>query len=172
MTHPDNVTPIRRARPAPGPAFQGTLALELQPYVEPPTTRPVPRPRAGADAVEIAPSDRSNLEQWAHKYARVVVEVISGDRPASQLLRWTRPRIYADLVRRAQLVARAGGHTPGQGRRRTAIRPVVRSVRLCFVTDEAAEAAIHVRYGNRSRAIAARFELVEGRWQCAALDFS
>jgi hypothetical protein len=34
------------------------------------------------------------------------------------------------------------------------------------------EAGVHVRYGERSRALAARFERIEQRWICTALDFS
>jgi hypothetical protein len=40
------------------------------------------------------------------------------------------------------------------------------------VRDDALEACVHVRYGRRSRAVAARFELVRGRWQCVALEFA
>ena len=34
-----------------------------------------------------------------------------------------------------------------------------------------AEISIHVRHGARSRAIAARLDLVEDRWRCSALQF-
>jgi rhodanese-related sulfurtransferase len=37
-------------------------------------------------------------------------------------------------------------------------------------TPEVAEVSVHVRYGQRSRAIAARLELAGGRWQCTALQ--
>jgi len=36
---------------------------------------------------------------------------------------------------------------------------------------DAAELSIHVRHGQRSRAIAARIERIEGRWRCSVLDF-
>jgi hypothetical protein len=41
-----------------------------------------------------------------------------------------------------------------------------------MVRVDAAEACAHVRYGRRSRALAARFEVVRGRWQCVTLQFS
>ena len=40
-----------------------------------------------------------------------------------------------------------------------------------MVRDDAVEASAHVRYGRRSRAVAARFEVVRDRWQCVALTF-
>jgi hypothetical protein len=47
----------------------------------------------------------------------------------------------------------------------------VRSVHLFCPSPEAAEISVHVRHGERSRAIAARIELVSGRWCCTALQF-
>jgi hypothetical protein len=38
-------------------------------------------------------------------------------------------------------------------------------------SPEAAELSVHVRHGERSRAIAARIELREGRWCCTVLEF-
>ena len=38
-------------------------------------------------------------------------------------------------------------------------------------SPEAAEISVHVRHGERSRAIAARIEHVGGRWCCTALQF-
>ncbi|UUZ61732.1 Rv3235 family protein [Nocardioides sp. B-3] len=95
-----------------------------------------------------------------------------GDRPAAQLLRHCSPEVYGELTRRARLVAKAAGTTPALGRGRGAIRPVLRSTRTSPVRDDALEAAAHVRYGARSRAPAARFEVVDGRWQCPALEWA
>jgi hypothetical protein len=41
-----------------------------------------------------------------------------------------------------------------------------------FVAATTCEAAAVVRYGARHRAIAARFELIEGRMQCTALEWA
>ena len=48
----------------------------------------------------------------------------------------------------------------------------MQGVRSCFVTDTHVEVSIHVRHGERSRAIAARFELAGERWLCSALEFA
>ena len=166
-------TMLTRLDPVPMASVQGTLALDLAPRYEPP---PVPGRcpgSPGGDVVAIDTGRRVRVEQWAHRYAQAAVEIVAGDRPVSQLVRWTAPRVYADLARRAQLVARAGGHQPGLGRPPgQQVRPQVQGVRSCFVTVSQVEVSIHVRHGERSRAVAARFELVEARWVCTALEFA
>ena len=155
----EKVVPIRV--PVPVAATQGTLALDLQPRHDPPPGAVVAfgsRPRGGAD-------------EWARRFAQAVVEIVGGDRPVSQLLRWTDRDIYADLHRRALLVARAGGHMPGQARVQPT-RPRVLSVHTSYVDDDVIEASAHVKYGERSRALASRFELRDGRWLCTALEFA
>ncbi len=154
---------------------QGTLALDITPRLEPPTANAdetaVPPP--GGDVVGIEIVARKQLEGWARRYAQAVVEIVNGDRPASQLVRWTAPRVHEELTRRAQIVARAGVHQAGQGRgRRPVVRPAVRGVRSCFVAPSVAEVSVHVRYGERSRAVAARFERRDQKWICTALEFA
>lgn len=164
------VTTLER-RPAPIASVQGTLALDLQPRREPPRVRPA-RPGAGADVLPIETGLRKQLETWSCRFAQAAVEIVGGDRPASQLVRWTAPDVYDDLNRRAQLVARAGGHTPGHARVQP-VRPKVVGVRTCFVAAGVVEAGLHIRYGQRSRALAARFERQpDDRWLCTALEFA
>jgi len=151
-------------------SVQGTLALQLTPLTEPPTERPE-RSGTGADVIEIGRSRRRELELWATRFTQAAVEIVGGDRPAHQLVRWATPVVFADLKRRAELVARSGGHRPGEARVQP-VHPKVVGVHTCFVSDDVAEASLHVRYGPRSRAVAARFERHEGRWMCTALDFS
>lgn len=160
--------------PAPVPlaAIQGTLALDLQPSLDPPEVS-CPGGMPGTDVVDVPLPVRRDLERWSRTFAQAAVEIVGGDRPVSQLLRWATPHVHADLHRRAQLVARAGQHEPGLGRRgRPANRPQVVSVHPSFVTDRVAEVSIRVRTGARCRALAARFEIVAGRWQCTALEFA
>jgi len=147
-----------RRGPAGGVTVQGTLALELE-------------PRCEAPAVPTDLRLRREVDAWAHRFAQAAVEIVGGDRPASQLVRWTSRDVHADLERRAQLVARAGGHRPGTGRVQP-VRPRVLSVHPCFVDAGLVECSIHVRYGERSRALAARFERRTGRWLCTALEWA
>jgi hypothetical protein len=148
--------PGRRPAPPAGPSVQGTLALDFGPEVH--TSR--------APDLRLLPGDRAELETFAHRFASVVVEVMGGDRGPSQLLRWTSEEVYADLQRRAALLQRT---TPGDRRVRR-LRSQVRSVHLFYPSARAAELSVHVRQGPRSRALAARLELVDGRWRCTALE--
>jgi Family of unknown function (DUF6459) len=172
--HAENVVPLRA--PVPVASVQGTLALDLEPRHDPPERpqdprRPGQAGRGHADVIAIDHSARTHLEQWAHRYAQAAVEIVGGDRPVSQLLRWSSRQVYEDLDRRAQLVARAGRHRPGQGRVQP-VRPKVLGVHTCFVSREVVEVSAHVRYGERSRALAARFEVTGQRWCCTALEFA
>ncbi len=119
----------------------------------------------------VDPRLRHTIEEWTHRFVQAAVEIVGGDRPASQLLRWTSSEVYADLHRRALLVARAGGHQPGLARVQQ-VRPRVRSVRTCFLDDEVVECGVRVDHGTRGRAVAARFERIDQRWVCTALEFA
>jgi hypothetical protein len=153
-------------------SVQGTLALDLSPLHAPPELPdPTTSARPVADVVSIEPHQRGRLEQWVHRYVQAAVEIVGGDRPASQLLRWTSGAVYADLHRRALLVARAGGHQPGV-RRVQPVRPHVESVHTSFVSATVAEASARIRYGARSRALALRFEKRRDRWVCSAMEFA
>lgn len=160
---------------------QGALALDVlsRPTGSPTTAVPAQRHLAAvvparqlgrvsphpADTVESTGPTDSDVRAWAARFAQAVVEVAGGDRPLPQLLRWTSPRVYAELGRRVQVMAQS---RPVEQRRRT-IRPQVRSVHLCRPVPSVAEVSVHVRHGRRSRAIAARLELRADRWTCTAL---
>lgn len=166
-----HVIPIRRTVQV--ASVQGSLALDLTPRLDPPETdrAVLPAIQAG-DLVGCDPQQRVGLEQFVRRHLACAVEIASGDRPSTQLLRHCAPEVYADLSRRAQLVIQAAGTTRGIGRGRGAVRPVLRSAHTSLVRDDALEAAAHVRYGARSRALAARFEVIDGRWQCVALEWA
>lgn len=166
----DAVLPFPRV---PVADVQGTLALDLAPRQDPPAVAPVAKP--GADVIAIDARRRLEAETWAARFAQAAVEIVGGDRPASQLVRWTTGAVHADIERRAQTVARAGGHSPGQSRVQP-VRPKVVAVRASFVAEWVVEAAVRVRYGERSRALAARFERSHApdgdRWICTALEWA
>jgi hypothetical protein len=104
---------------------------------------------------------------WAGQLARAVTEVLAGDRPLPQLMRWTDETVFADLSRRTSALAQAGA-----GRRGPRNRVGVRSVHVCEPRDGVIEAAVHVRQGHRSRALALRLEGLDGRWRCTALQIA
>jgi hypothetical protein len=160
--------PIPR-RPVEAASVQGALALDLTPRTAPP--RPRLRSARSRDLVDVEVTTRRHVDAFVGRYLQAVVEIAAGDRPASQVLRHTVPDVHADLADRARRVAAAAGHPPGRLRGADPARPVVVAVRTALVRADAVEACAHVRYGRRSRAVAARFEVVRGRWQCVALTW-
>ncbi|MBW8750581.1 MAG: hypothetical protein JF565_04060 [Propionibacteriales bacterium] len=118
-------------------------------------------------ALRVVTGEERELDAFSARFAQAVVEVIGGDRGVHQLMRWTTEWVYADLMHRSHALQRT---TPGDQRLRR-VRATVRSVHLFRPHPDAAELSIHVRHGQRSRAIAARIERIEGRWRCSVLDF-
>jgi hypothetical protein len=109
--------------------------------------------------------------RWAGQFVQAAVEVALGQRPISQLVRWTSEDVHLTLSRRAQLAQRAGDRRGGQtttGRR--APRPRVQSVHGCSPRDGVAEATVVVNDGARIRAVAVRLEGWDGRWRVTALQ--
>lgn len=171
-----DVTPLTPRRPVPvRGAVQGTLALDLEQLLDPPTPPEVDLPAGaagpGCDVVPVDLRARRDLERWARRFCQAAVEIAGGDRPPVQLSRWTSAAVLGDLSRRAQLVGQASVRG-GLGRSRETIRPQVRSVHAGFLSATCAEVSAHVRYGRRSRAVAARFERRADRWVCTALEFA
>ncbi len=162
---------LRRVPSVPQVLVQGSLALDHQPLLDPPTPEVAPG-RPGSDLVSVPEAMRQHLHGWAARHLQAVVEIVQGDRPVAQLQRWCLPTVHQDLARRALLVARAGAHRPGEGRGPGAVRPHLLGVRISVVRPDAFEASAHVRYGERSRALAARYECRGGRWLCVALQFA
>jgi hypothetical protein len=151
---------VRYRRPAPHATVTSVqLALAL-PEVDGalPAVRPRLRLVTGAD---------QELDRFAARFAQLVVEVISGERAAHHLLRWTTADVYAEVAHRCRVLQRA---TPA-GPRQRRLRSQVRSVRVSQPTPGVGELSIHVRHGARSRAIAGCLQLIEGRWRCSALEF-
>ena len=168
-----SVVPLPVPWTVPTASVQGTLALELGPPLDPPepAVRARPGDSAALDVVRVDLVQRRRFEQHAARIGAALVEIVGGDRPVSQVLRWTTPEVYQDVARRAHLVARAAGRTPGSGGVQK-VRPHLVAAHTSFVSESCAEVCLHVRYGARSRAVAARFELIRDRWQVSALEFA
>jgi hypothetical protein len=152
---------------APMASVQGSLALDLTPRTAPP--RPRLRSTRTSDLVALELAAREHVDAFVGRFLQAVVEIAAGDRPVSQVLRHAVPEVYEDLTVRARTVAAAGSPS-GQARGPNPARPVVVGVRTALIRSDAVEASAHVRYGRRSRAVAARFEVVRDRWQCVALQ--
>ncbi|MBA2444236.1 MAG: hypothetical protein H0V49_02770 [Nocardioidaceae bacterium] len=153
-------------RGEPRPQYsQGALALTY-----PLTSGLAAEPRSTAlTVVQSRPSLESTVPDpaaWVARFLQAVVEVVSSDRPVSQLARWTSSSVFDEVLERQQLVARH--RTRGATRSN---RVQVATVHICQVSAETAEVAARVKSGQRSRAMAAKLEYDRDRWQCTAIEF-
>jgi hypothetical protein len=114
-----------------------------------------------------ARADLPDPTRWAGRITHAILEVMTGARPAPQVLRWTTPEVYAVVARRSAHVARraADGRAP-----RSRQRIQVMRVRVCEPSDGVAEAAVVVRHGARVRAVAIRLVGQDGKWRVSALQ--
>ena len=120
----------------------------------------------GAPAGDLATPD---LQRLCCSVVRTAVEVMRGERPTHQLVRWVSPTIHEALVRRTQIVARQARLA---GNPSTGLRPVtVLSSRLVRLGERVAEASVTISDHDRVRAGAVRVEATSrGIWQVVALE--
>ncbi len=141
---------------------QGALALSF-PLASGVPAEPVP---SSLTLVSRRPASVPAASEWATRFVQAVIEVVSSDRPLTQLLRWTDEQVYAEIGARQRRVA--------QRRSVMGIRPIrqhVASVHVCQPKDGTAEVSARITCGGRSRAVAARLEIVRDRWLCTAITF-
>lgn len=107
----------------------------------------------------------ADLIQIARQICRGMAEVVSGDRPASQLIRCTSERVYADITRRSALA---------KSRRRMSLARTahtrVERVSIQRPNRKTVEVWARLRQGDNIHALAARLEFISGRWTCVAVD--
>lgn len=171
---------VRDGAPAPTgrpsePGVQGTLALAFTlPSGVPAEPEPSPALRVVADGGDEEDPFRPRLTPrvalpdprlWAARFVQALVEVVAGERPNTQLVRWTSTEVHDQLDERVRLVAAAGA--PGV---RRAPRWLVRSVHVSEPVDGVAEVCGLVTRAGRHAALALRLEGIDGRWRCTALE--
>ncbi|WP_410790721.1 Rv3235 family protein [Kribbella sp. C-35] len=122
----------------------------------------VGRAQGGAGVAPVLPEVRV----WGARLAQAVSEVLAGDRPISQLVRFTDDVVFMELNRRVRML----GMNSTAGMRGAKEKSTVRSVRVFMPEPSIAEVAAHVRHGQRSRAVAFRLEVRRNRWVCTALE--
>ena len=148
---------------------QTVLALEF-PLPTGLPAEPVVPPRlqlVDDDPFGVVATPRSALPAatpWTARLAQAIAEVVAGDRPLGQLVRWTTCEVLDTLTEQA--VLRRRGPTAGPGRRRAQVR----SLRVTEPADGVIEAAVLVVGAGRPLPMALRLEGLDGRWQCTVLE--
>jgi len=142
------------------------LVLEMfRPQIPAPVTQP-PRlylstSRFGEEYdAEFAPeptsaADLPNIQELTQQFIHNVLEIWAGRRSASQVQAMCHHLIFADLQRKA-------GHQDQVGR--------IRKIKVTQPLDGISESTVTVRYGERLRVVAIRFEGLDHRWLCTALN--
>jgi hypothetical protein len=99
--------------------------------------------------------DLPELHQWTERFAHSVVEIWAGRRPPRQIQNLCHHTIFSELVRKTGS-QREIGH--------------IRKIHIQEPLDGICEATITVRYQDRLRSILIRFEGIDKRWLCTALN--
>lgn len=99
--------------------------------------------------------DLPALTPWTFKFAIGVLEIWAGKRPASQLARWCHSSVYTEL-------SSSIGYQKEVGK--------IRKIHIQEPLDGLCESIATVRYNDRLRSMAMRFEGVDRRWLCTSLD--
>jgi hypothetical protein len=150
--------PDLRLLPDLSPFIQGTLAISFQADYDAVAD---PQDQRYFGPQRSFSGDLPDPEEWVTSMAQALIEVMSGARPAPQVIRWTTPEVYAAVARRHAV----------SGRRAVVTRQaIVRRVRICEPVDGVVEACAVVVDNGRVRALAMRLIGVDGRWVVSALQ--
>lgn len=98
--------------------------------------------------------DLPELHMWALKFATSVLEILAAKRQPAQLARWCHHTIYSQLITKVGTLNEIGR---------------IRKLHTCQPLDGIGEIALTVRFGDRIRSLAIRFEGVDRRWLCTSL---
>lgn len=109
----------------------------------------------GFEPIPCSAADLPDLHTWTMKFAVCTLEIWAGRRQPAQLLRWCHRIIFARLVKEV-------GSQKEVGR--------IHSIHQSQPHDGICESTITVRFGHRLRAMVIRFEGVDERWLCTALE--
>ena len=143
----------------PAPFIQVTLAVDCSVRFDPAQD---PEGREYFGPQRALSRDLPEPEAWVRHIAQALVEVMSGARPAPQVMRWTTPEVFAVVARRSA--------TSGRRRVVVARRALVRKVRICEPADGVVEACAVVVDNGRVRALAMRLTGVDRRWVVTELQ--
>lgn len=93
--------------------------------------------------------------RWSGQFTQAALEVMAGRRSPMQLMRWANRTVFAHLTYRPGVINGRVG---------------IRRIRVCEPVDGVIEASVVVWINDRAQAIALRFEGLDGRWLCTAMD--
>lgn len=99
-------------------------------------------------------------EIWTKQLATGIAEVLIGERPLFQLMRWVSFDVYREIDRQVQV--KSDLHAIRS-------RPFVRSLRIESTSAKVIEATAVIQKGKRGRGMGLRLEAENDRWRCTHL---
>lgn len=99
-------------------------------------------------------------EIWTKQLATGIAEVLIGERPLFQLMRWVSFDVYREIDRQVQV--KSDLHAIRS-------RPFVRSLRIESTSAKVIEATAVIQKGRRGRGMGLRLEAENDRWRCTHL---
>lgn len=130
------------------------------------TTRTLAAQTAPDLASTTAARDLSDPKPLAESLARCVVEILSGTRDLDQISRWLSADVYAHLLKRVVLSARARA---ARGEAPSRLTFTMGATVLSEPQEGVVEAVVIVHGRARSRAVAIRLEALDTRWRASAV---
>lgn len=99
-------------------------------------------------------ADLPDINELTRKFIYNIVEIWAGKRSAQQVQMLCHYKVFAELSRKSGTLKEVGR---------------VRKVRVTEPLDGISESTVTVRYGDRLRVVAIRFEGLDQKWLCTAL---
>jgi hypothetical protein len=99
-------------------------------------------------------------EAWTKQLATGIAEVLIGERPVFQLMRWVSFDVYREIDRQVQ---------PKLELHAKRARPFVRCLRIENTSEKIIEATALIQKGFRGRGMGLRLEAENDRWRCTQL---
>lgn len=99
-------------------------------------------------------SELPDIKELTIKFAHNIVEIWAGKRAAQQVQSMCHHRVFADVNRKSGSLNKVGR---------------IRKIRVTQPLDGISESTVTVRFGDRLRVIAIRFEGLDKKWLCTSL---
>lgn len=99
-------------------------------------------------------SDLPEIKQLTQRFAHNLLEIWAGKRPVQQVQSMCHYRVFAELTRKSGSLKEVGR---------------IRKLRVTEPLDGISESTVTVRFGDRLRVIAIRFEGLDQKWLCTSL---
>ena len=97
---------------------------------------------------------------WTKQLVTGIAEVLIGERPIFQLMRWVSFDVYLEIDKNIK---------QRDNKSKQRIRPLIRSVHIDQTSENVVEAIAVIQKGKRGRGMGIRLEAEEDRWRCTEL---